>query len=124
MYFYMLRMIIFIHKKFHKKCYALKVNTLIYSKFFYTLYRYVSLMTLRYNLDVFIMQLQPEFIKEVQILLKVLFMFVPTPIFWALSDQQGSRWTLQAEKLNGDLVQNYFLKSLNRVLVPELPLNY
>lgn len=120
----MLRMIIFIHKKFHKKCYALKVNTLIYSKFLYTLYRYVSLMTLRYNLDVFIMQLQPEFIKEVQILLKVLFMFVPTPIFWTLSDQQGSRWTLQAEKLNGDLVQNYFLKSLNRVLVPELPLNY
>lgn len=46
---------------------------------------------------------EPEFIKEVQILLKVLFMFVPTPIFWALSDQQGSRWTLQAEKLNGDL---------------------
>lgn len=81
-------------------------------------------MTLRYNLDVFIMQLQPEFIKEVQILLKVLFMFVPTPIFWALSDQQGSRWTLQAEKLNGDLVQDNFLKSLNRLLEPELPLNY
>lgn len=31
-------------------------------------------------------------------------MFIPTPIFWALSDQQGSRWTLQAEKLNGDMV--------------------
>lgn len=81
-------------------------------------------MTLRYNLDVFIVQLQPEFIKEVQILLKVLFMFVPTPIFWTLSDQQGSRWTLQAEKLNGDLVQNYFLKSLNWLLEPELQLNY
>lgn len=46
---------------------------------------------------------EPEFIKEVQILLKVLFMFIPAPIFWALSDQQGSRWTLQAEKLNGDM---------------------
>ncbi|XP_062569740.1 solute carrier family 15 member 1-like isoform X2 [Saccostrea cucullata] len=44
-----------------------------------------------------------EFIREVQILLKVLFMFIPAPLFWALSDQQGSRWTLQAEKLNGDL---------------------
>ncbi|XP_061164860.1 solute carrier family 15 member 1-like [Saccostrea echinata] len=47
---------------------------------------------------------EPEFIREVQILLKVLFMFIPAPLFWALSDQQGSRWTLQAEKLNGDLV--------------------
>ncbi|XP_078323604.1 solute carrier family 15 member 1-like isoform X2 [Crassostrea virginica] len=44
-----------------------------------------------------------EFIREVQILLKVLFMFLPAPLFWALSDQQGSRWTLQAEKLNGDM---------------------
>lgn len=35
-------------------------------------------------------------------------MFIPTPIFWALSDQQGSRWTLQAEKLNGDMVISSF----------------
>ncbi|XP_056012768.1 solute carrier family 15 member 2-like [Ostrea edulis] len=46
---------------------------------------------------------EPEFIREVQILLKVLFMFIPAPLFWALASQQGSRWTLQAEKLNGDL---------------------
>ncbi|KAK3083214.1 hypothetical protein FSP39_016931, partial [Pinctada imbricata] len=43
------------------------------------------------------------FIEDVRILLKVLFMFLPLPLFWALFDQQGSRWTLQAEKMNGDL---------------------
>lgn len=62
-------------------------------------------------------QLQPEFIREVQILLKVLFMFIPAPLFWALSDQQGSRWTLQAEKLNGDLVwYNFILLGINYII--------
>lgn len=51
----MFRMIIFIYKKFYKKCYVFKVNILIYFKFFYILYRYVLLMILKYNLDVFIM---------------------------------------------------------------------
>lgn len=65
---------------------------------------------------------EPEFIKEVQILLKVLFMFIPTPIFWALSDQQGSRWTLQAEKLNGDMgifgtVKPDQMSAINSILI-------
>ncbi|XP_056012764.1 solute carrier family 15 member 2-like isoform X2 [Ostrea edulis] len=65
---------------------------------------------------------EPEFIREVQILLKVLFMFIPAPLFWALSDQQGSRWTLQAEKLNGDLgvfgtIKPDQLSALNPLLI-------
>lgn len=43
------------------------------------------------------------FIEDVRRLLRVLLMFVPLPLFWALSDQQGSRWTLQAEHMDGDL---------------------
>ncbi|KAL4217035.1 hypothetical protein ACF0H5_023491 [Mactra antiquata] len=43
------------------------------------------------------------FIEDVRQLLKVLFMFLPLPLFWALSDQQGSRWTLQAEHMDGDM---------------------
>lgn len=27
-------------------------------------------------------------------------LFIPLPIFWALFDQQGSRWTLQANRMN------------------------
>uniref|UniRef100_A0A3B5BI36 Solute carrier family 15 member 1-like n=1 Tax=Stegastes partitus TaxID=144197 RepID=A0A3B5BI36_9TELE len=34
--------------------------------------------------------------------LKVLFLYIPLPMFWALFDQQGSRWTLQATTMNGN----------------------
>uniref|UniRef100_A0A3B5BBT8 Solute carrier family 15 member 1-like n=1 Tax=Stegastes partitus TaxID=144197 RepID=A0A3B5BBT8_9TELE len=36
--------------------------------------------------------------------LKVLFLYIPLPMFWALFDQQGSRWTLQATTMNGNFV--------------------
>ncbi|XP_069107910.1 solute carrier family 15 member 2-like isoform X1 [Argopecten irradians] len=46
---------------------------------------------------------EPDFIDEVKSLLKVLTLFLPLPLFWALSDQQGSRWTLQAAQMDGDV---------------------
>ncbi|EDQ86916.1 uncharacterized protein MONBRDRAFT_27711 [Monosiga brevicollis MX1] len=39
------------------------------------------------------------FIREVRVVLGVFVLFTPAPIFWALFDQQGSRWTLQAEQM-------------------------
>ncbi|ESP00773.1 hypothetical protein LOTGIDRAFT_92134, partial [Lottia gigantea] len=42
-----------------------------------------------------------EFISDVKQVLKVLWIFLPLPVFWALFDQQGSRWTLQAEQMDG-----------------------
>ncbi|CAN9498342.1 unnamed protein product [Ophioblennius macclurei] len=41
-------------------------------------------------------------IAQVKMALKVLFLYIPLPMFWALFDQQGSRWTLQATTMNGD----------------------
>nr|XP_009942980.1 PREDICTED: solute carrier family 15 member 1 [Opisthocomus hoazin] len=35
-------------------------------------------------------------IAQTKMVLKVLFLYIPLPMFWALFDQQGSRWTLQA----------------------------
>lgn len=32
---------------------------------------------------------------DIKAVLRVLLLFVPLPIFWALYDQQGSRWTFQ-----------------------------
>lgn len=39
---------------------------------------------------------------ETKILMHVLVLYLPLPVFWALFDQQGSRWTLQATRMNGD----------------------
>lgn len=40
---------------------------------------------------------------ETKILLNVLVLYLPLPFFWALFDQQGSRWTFQATRMDGDL---------------------
>ncbi|KAL3854874.1 hypothetical protein ACJMK2_014110 [Sinanodonta woodiana] len=65
---------------------------------------------------------EAEFIEDVKILLSILFMYLPLPIFWALSDQQGSRWTLQAELLNGDIgvlgrIEPEQMSALNPILI-------
>ncbi|XP_045396120.1 solute carrier family 15 member 2 isoform X2 [Lemur catta] len=44
-----------------------------------------------------------QLIADVKALTRVLFLYIPLPMFWALLDQQGSRWTLQATKMNGNL---------------------
>ena len=44
-----------------------------------------------------------EEIKEVKKFLKVLVMFIPFPIYWALLHQTGSRWTFQATGMNGKI---------------------
>ncbi|XP_076046258.1 solute carrier family 15 member 1-like isoform X2 [Oratosquilla oratoria] len=44
-----------------------------------------------------------KLIGEVKILLKVLMLYIPLPFFWALFDQQGSRWTFQATRMSGEV---------------------
>uniref|UniRef100_A0A0P5Y463 Oligopeptide transporter 1 n=1 Tax=Daphnia magna TaxID=35525 RepID=A0A0P5Y463_9CRUS len=44
-----------------------------------------------------------QLIQDVKRVLAVAFVFIPLPVFWALYDQQGSRWTFQATRMNGDL---------------------
>lgn len=44
-----------------------------------------------------------DLIRDVKILLKVLFLYIPLPVFWALFDQQGSRWTFQATRMDGEI---------------------
>ncbi|KAK6040818.1 hypothetical protein COOONC_21676 [Cooperia oncophora] len=39
---------------------------------------------------------QKSFIDDIKSLLRVLIMFLPVPMFWALYDQQGSIWLIQA----------------------------
>lgn len=44
-----------------------------------------------------------KMISDVKIFCKVVFVFLPLPLFWTLFDQQGSRWTSQAQQLDGRL---------------------
>ncbi|NXK35239.1 S15A1 protein, partial [Piprites chloris] len=59
-------------------------------------------------------------IAQTKMVLKVLFLYIPLPMFWALFDQQGSRWTLQATAMNGDFgisVQPDQMQIVNPVLI-------
>lgn len=44
-----------------------------------------------------------QLVDETKILLNILRLYIPLPVFWALFDQQGSRWTFQATRMDGDL---------------------
>lgn len=39
-----------------------------------------------------------QLVKEIKVLFKILIIYIPMPMFWALYDQQGSRWTFQATR--------------------------
>jgi len=40
-------------------------------------------------------------VEDTKILLRVLVLYIPLPVWWALFDQTGSRWTFQATRMNG-----------------------
>ncbi|XP_040167374.1 peptide transporter family 1-like isoform X2 [Anopheles arabiensis] len=42
-------------------------------------------------------------VADIKALLKILILYIPLPVFWALFDQQGSRWTFQATRMDGEL---------------------
>ncbi|KAM6978791.1 solute carrier family 15 member 2 [Tautogolabrus adspersus] len=49
-------------------------------------------------------------IQEIKMVLRVLVLFIPLPMFWALFDQQGSRWTLQATRMNMAFGDSFVIK--------------
>lgn len=65
---------------------------------------------------------EPAFIEDMKRLMMVLWLFLPLPIFWALFDQQGSRWTLQAKQMDGYVYGDWYIQpdqmqALNPVLI-------
>lgn len=50
-----------------------------------------------------------KLVTETKILLNVLVLYLPLPLFWALFNQQGSRWTEQALRMNGSVP--YFISN-------------
>uniref|UniRef100_A0A4W4GMV8 Solute carrier family 15 member 2 n=1 Tax=Electrophorus electricus TaxID=8005 RepID=A0A4W4GMV8_ELEEL len=60
-----------------------------------------------------------QLIQEIKMVLRVLALYIPLPMFWALFDQQGSRWTLQATRMNMDFVSplTFFGSMLNALMI-------
>ena len=54
-----------------------------------------------------------EFMEDVKAVWNVAYMMLPLPIFWALFDQQGSRWTFQATRMNGNFFNVFRLEPDN-----------
>ncbi|XP_062908584.1 solute carrier family 15 member 2 isoform X1 [Mobula hypostoma] len=62
-----------------------------------------------------------QLIKEIKMVSRVLFLYIPLPMFWALFDQMGSRWTLQATRMNADfggfIIQPDQMQTINALLI-------
>ncbi|XP_070831815.1 solute carrier family 15 member 1 [Chaetodon trifascialis] len=60
-------------------------------------------------------------IAQIKMVLKVLLLYTPLPMFWTLFDQKGSRWTLQATTMDGNfglfVVQPDQMQTVNPVLI-------
>ncbi|NXO29079.1 S15A1 protein, partial [Cisticola juncidis] len=59
-------------------------------------------------------------IAQTKMVLRVLFLYIPLPMFWAVFDQQGSRWTLQATAMNGNFgfhIQPDQMQIVNPILI-------
>jgi len=62
-----------------------------------------------------------QLVEDVKILLRVLIIYLPIPVYWALFDQLGSRWTFQATRMNGSvgswIVKPDQMQVLNPVMI-------
>lgn len=54
-------------------------------------------------LDYAIIKYDQQMIEDSKMVLKVLAVFIPMPIYWALHQQQGSTWIFQATRVDGDI---------------------
>ncbi|XP_017869457.1 PREDICTED: peptide transporter family 1-like [Drosophila arizonae] len=61
-----------------------------------------------------------KMVYETKCLIKVLLLYIPFPAFWALSDQQGSRWTFQATHMDGDVLGYHIKPDQMQVINPLL----
>ena len=91
----------------------------------YALYRrlvYGKMENARNFMDYAAPTFDEKFVYDVWLFCRVLVMFLPLPIFWALFDQQGSRWTLQALRMDGQIsgsivIQPDQIQALNPIFI-------
>lgn len=65
-----------------------------------------------------------KMVSDTKTLLKILVLFLPFPVFWALFDQQGSRWTFQATRMDGEILGFNIKPDQMQVINPLLILGF
>lgn len=65
-----------------------------------------------------------KMVSDTKTLLKILVLFLPFPVFWALFDQQGSRWTFQATRMDGEIFGIFIKPDQMQVINPLLILGF
>ncbi|XP_031617334.1 peptide transporter family 1-like [Contarinia nasturtii] len=60
-----------------------------------------------------------ELVSDIRIVMKILVLYLPLAFFWTLFGQLGSRWTLQANRMNGNL-GFYIIKPDQMILLNSL----
>lgn len=61
---------------------------------------------------------EKEFVKSVKVVLQIIKLFLPLPIYWALLAQQDSSWTFQAAKLNTKIVRWHLEPDQMKAIAP------
>lgn len=56
-------------------------------------------------------------IEDFRAVLGILLLFVPAPIYWCLYDQQSSLWTLQANRMDGNVLNTGFVLEPDQISV-------
>jgi len=70
---------------------------------FYALKRKISGDKADHWLDLAKDRYESRLVEDVKCVCRVLLMYLPLPVWWALFDQTGSRWTFQATRMDGVL---------------------
>merc|ERR1712076_13796 len=75
----------------------------VLSSIFYSVKKYFQGHREQHWMDLAKDKYDSQLVEDVKGLLRVLVIYLPVPVFWALYDQSGSRWTFQATGMNGSL---------------------
>ncbi|XP_031633490.1 peptide transporter family 1-like isoform X2 [Contarinia nasturtii] len=75
-------------------------------------------------LDYSIEKYGQQLVDDTKMLLEIVLIFVPMPLFWSLFDQIGSRWVEQATKMNGNIGWYKILPDQMQMLNPFLDLAF
>ncbi|CAK1588288.1 unnamed protein product [Parnassius mnemosyne] len=77
---------------------------------------------LEHWLDYAVEEYGEKLVTDMKVVLSILYLYLPVPIFWSLFDQQGSRWTFQASRLRSEVFGMTLMPDQLQVMNPAMVL--